>query len=246
MSLLSMSPRVGVLIPSTDSTVEIELPALLAGRASCHFSRMRLPSVTRDSLAAMEGEAVRAAELLVDVKVQVVLFACTSGTFIFGPTYERQMAARIAAAAGAPVVTTASAMANALASHGRRVRLRTPYDAELTRAEVSYLEALGFTVTSAKGLGITVDNDISAVDEEAHLALTAGTDEAEVVMLSCTNVRSLHLLATLRRATGLPVVTSNTAAAQMVLDVLAGGASPTAAWPRSEDCGAPPEGSALA
>jgi len=222
MADVARLPRVGILIPSTDTTVEIELPELLAGRATCHFARMKLESVTVEGLTAMEVEALAEAALFADINVDVVLFACTSGTFIYGPEYEADLASRLAAAAGAPVVTTANAMAQALALRGTNVRLRTPYDEALTAAEVGYLSAHGLAVSSTRSLDITVDDEIAAVTADTLRELATGNDDADVIMLSCTNLRTLPLIAEISAATGLPVVTSNTAAAARVIAVLGG------------------------
>jgi maleate isomerase len=209
-------PRVGILIPSTDTTVEKELPVLLSGQASCHFARMKLTAVTHEGLRAMEADALRAAEVLADARPDVVLFACTSGTFIFGADYEADLAEKLAKASGAPVVTTARAMAEMLLTHGATVRLRTPYESSITQAEVTYLQSFGLTMSSSESLGLTVDNDIAAVPADRLLDFVTGTDTPDVVMLSCTNLQTRHLLNDLTAAAGAPIVTSNLAAAHAV------------------------------
>ena len=86
-------------------------------------------------------------------------------------------------------------MVEALARRGQRVRLRTPYSDELTALEVAYLEHAGLTVASSAGLGIVDDLEIAAVAPDTLRALVSGDDDAaDVVMLSCTNVRALAVL----------------------------------------------------
>ena len=132
-----------MLVPSTDTTVEEDLPRLLAEHASVHFTRMSLPTVTPAGLAHMEDSARAAIQMLADIRPDVVLFACTSGSFFQGAEHERELAADLSSIARAPVVTTARAMVEALARRGQRVRLRTPYSDELTALEVAYLEHAG-------------------------------------------------------------------------------------------------------
>ena len=216
----SARPRIGVLVPSTDTTVEEDLPRLLGDRASVHFTRMSLPAVTPIGLAHMENSARAAVAMLADMRPDVVLFACTSGSFFQGAEHERALAADLESIARAPVVTTARAMVEALARRGDRVRLRTPYTDELTSLEVAYLEHAGLTVTSSAGLGIVDDLEIAAIAPDALRALVTGDDGADVVMLSCTNVRALGVLPMLRDAAGLEVVTSNTASAEAVVRAL--------------------------
>lgn len=215
-------PRVAVLVPSSDTTVEEELPQLLAGRATVHFTRMGLPDVTPEGLAIMEDNALVAARLLADIAPDVVLFACTSGSFFRGAVHERAMAQTLADAAGASVVTTAWAVSLALLARGTSVRIRTPYTAELTEAEGVYMRAAGLTIASAEGLGITRDADIAAVEPTTLLAHVEGVDAADVLLASCTNLRTLGLLAALQQRSGMPVVTSNSASAEAVIGVLSG------------------------
>ncbi|MCU1544293.1 MAG: arylmalonate decarboxylase [Microbacteriaceae bacterium] len=205
--------RVGILVPSTDTMVEQELPHRLRDLASCHFARMSLKSVTEPDLRAMELEAEKEAAILSDMRPDILIFACTSGTFILGAEHEADLAARLARASGSAVVTTARAMVDALRNHGSRVRLRTPYDAQITQAEVTYLESFGLTATSSEALGLTLDHDIADVRPGDLENFVKGDDDADVVMLSCTNLRALDNYETLVARAGLPVVTSNLAAA---------------------------------
>ena len=104
---------------------------------------------------------------------------------------------------------------------GQRVRLRTPYSDELTALEVAYLEHAGLTVASSAGLGIVDDLGIAAIAPDTLRALVSGDDAADVVMLSCTNVRALAVLPMLRDAAlVVDVVTSNLAGAEAVVRAL--------------------------
>lgn len=212
--------RVGVLLPSTDTMVEQELPRRLAHIATCHFARMRLRSVTEADLRAMEAQAQAQAALVADIRPDVLVFACTSGTFVLGADHEADLVARLERAAGCPVVTTARSMVDSLRAHGARVRLRTPYDPEITRAEVAYLASFGLTTTSSRALGLTVDADIAGVSPEFLEEFVEGDDEADVVMLSCTNLRAFHHHRRLQARARLPVVTSNLAAADATARLL--------------------------
>lgn len=217
-----------VLVPSSDTMLEQELPALLDGRASVHVARMSLPDVTPAGLAVMEADAVTASRLLADIEPDILLYGCTSGSFFRGVRHERHLAQRLADITGAPVLTTASAVARALARRGARVRLRTPYTAELTAAESAYLAEAGLEVTSASGLGITRDDDIARVSPERLMSHIQGTDHADVALLSCTNLPTLEVLPRLVESGGLDVVTSNTAAAESVIAALDGRLEPLA------------------
>lgn len=221
-------PRVGVLVPSTDTTLEQELPKFLRDTATVHVTRMRLSEVTHAGLEAMERQAIEAARLLRDLQPDVVLFGCTSGTFLRGATHEKNLARQLADQAQSPVVTTAWALTHALTCRGRRVRLRTPYTDDLTVAEAEYLRAAGLEVTSWAGLGITVDREIAMVPRTRILSLVEGTEEADALLLSCTNLSTFDLLEEAEAITGLPTVSSNRAAAEVIEEVLAHRVAPLA------------------
>ena len=58
--------RIGQIVPSSNTTMETEIPAMLLARQSIrperftfHSSRMRMKTVSRDELAAMDGESDR-------------------------------------------------------------------------------------------------------------------------------------------------------------------------------------------
>ena len=211
-------PRIGVLLPSSDTGVELELPELLrrAGvAASLHFARMRLKSVTVAGLEKLQHEAVHQAIRLADAEPDLVLFACTSGTFVLGPGREEQLLSRLASICSAPVVSAAQAMVQALTQRGRRVRLRASYPNDILELERRYLESHGLQVTSVAGLGITRDELTARVSLDELLGLVDGSDEADVIMLSCTNLRLLPLLE-VRRNDALPVIGSNSALAEAV------------------------------
>ncbi|MFJ3673268.1 aspartate/glutamate racemase family protein [Streptomyces sp. NPDC090106] len=216
-------PRVAVLVPATDTAVELELPGLIEGRASLHIARMRLPSVTPADLIAMEEDAVRQAEALAPIRPVLTVFACTSGSFVRGRADEARLVDRLTEAAGAPVITAAAAMVAALRAQGGRVRLRASYTDDLVTAERRYLEDHGLTVTDARGLGITEDEETARVTAEELVRFARDVpdgDDATVTMLSCTNLRTARAHTQLRRGIGLPVVSSNLALAQAVLAAL--------------------------
>ncbi len=213
-------PRVGILIPSTDTTVEIEMPQRLAGVATCHFARMSLSEVTEEGLRAMEAEALKAAAVLRDVNPDLLLYACTSGTFVLGAEHEAELVRQLSEIVGCPVLTTAQALIEATQHHGTVVRLRTPYSDEVTRAEVGYFEGFGFVLSSSKWLGRTEDDEIAAVEESELIEFVQGNDTVDCCVLSCTNLRTLEIEEQLFESAGVPVLTSNRSLAELVLSTL--------------------------
>ncbi|MBO1900936.1 hypothetical protein J4H92_03110 [Leucobacter weissii] len=221
-------PRIAVLVPSSDTSVEIELPRRLGGAASIHVARMRLDSVTAEGLRGLEASALEQAAGLRQIAPDLALFACTSGTFLRGAAFERGFVAELEELLGARVLTAARSMVRALVARGTRVRLVASYTEDLVAAESAYLRDHGLEVASARGLGILDDEATARVTpaQLAEAAAGAAGDGADAVMLSCTNLRTLDASAWLEQRIGLPVVSSNSALAEAALAALGSGSDP--------------------
>ena len=75
--------RVGLIVPSSNTTMETEIPAMLRARESIsaerftfHSSRMRMMEVTPEQLAAMDRDSDRCALELSDARMDVMAYAC--------------------------------------------------------------------------------------------------------------------------------------------------------------------------
>ena len=96
-----------------------------------------------------------AAAALAWAEVEVIVFACTSGSFIHGLGWDRELIARIETASGTPATTTSTAVIAALGAVGASaVTLCTPYRDDINDIEAQYFAANGYPVVSASGLGL--------------------------------------------------------------------------------------------
>ncbi|MFC4358510.1 aspartate/glutamate racemase family protein [Halobium salinum] len=206
--------RLGLIVPSSNTTNEPEFRAHLPDGVSLHAARMRLESVDADALSAMADEAERCGSLLATADVDAVAYGCTTGSLVHGPGYDREIEDRVSAAADAPAVATAASVVRALEHLGvDRVAVTTPYVDDLVAREETFLEDAGFDVVAIEGLGIEANTDIGREPPESvyRRARELPTDEADAVFVSCTNYRTVEVLQTLERDLGLPVVSSNAA-----------------------------------
>jgi maleate isomerase len=207
--------RLGIIIPSSNTTVEREFSNVLQGTdVSVHYARVHLNDVTIDGLERMEAELEDAARLLKDSDVDTVAFACTSGSLIKGLGYDALLAKRISEAAGCPAFTTSGAVVDALHTlNARKVSLATPYLEEVAEREVSFLEKNGFSVVRKQSLnirenlriGLLMPSDAEAIAEEVY------SNKSDVIFVSCTNFRTFEVLSSLEQQLGKPVVSSNSA-----------------------------------
>src|SRR6218665_3382013 len=94
--------RIGQIVPSSNVTMETEIPAMLGAREAVrperftfHSSRMRMKKVTKEELAAMDGESDRCALELSDARVDVLGYACLVAIMSMGLGYHRSSAERL-------------------------------------------------------------------------------------------------------------------------------------------------------
>jgi len=204
--------RIGLLLPSSNTTMEPDLYKMASPGVTVHTARMLLRDVTPDALKEMAGEATRAARLLKTADVDILAYGCTSGSLIRGVEWEKSLKVRLEETAGVPAVTTAGAVVDGLRTLGaERVSVFTPYTDVVNMHERSFLEAHGFMVDTIRGLGLTDNQLIGRVSREQLESFIAPASVSDAVFVSCTNLPVVHLIEALEEKHRLPFVTSNQA-----------------------------------
>jgi maleate isomerase len=216
--------RIGLITLASDASVLPEYARVMPDGVAVYAAPIVLPrgEVTAPALAEMlEGDQLeRAATLLVWTDVDIIIFACTTGSLVHGVGWDREVAARIARASGRAATTTTTAVLGALEAIGATsLAVATPYLEELNVIERQFLEASGFAVASIAGLGCATDAEIGRLEPADAVSLVERVDtpEADAVFISCTNFHCLPAIASLERQLGKPVVTSNLAGAWAAL-----------------------------
>jgi len=218
--------RIGVFVPFTNTNLEADLALLQPEGISFHFARLggydidAVPDSEQMAglgMADME-EPIR---LLLGVKPDVILYGCTSATLAIGPEFDRGLAERIAEASGAQTVTAAGSLVHALRTIGAaKIGFASPYVEALNDQAIAFLASHGIETVSRKdvpdvlgnyGQGALLPQDV------LELGLAADSDAAQVIVLSCTDMRAVETIDELEKRTGKPVITSNQA---MVFEAL--------------------------
>jgi len=208
--------RIGLLVPGGNSVMEPEFHRMAPDGVSTHANRVYLKDVTPESLAGMADHAAESARGLAPVRIGVLAFGCTSGSFVGGKGYDEKLIRIMEDATGIPATTTTTAVLRALRLFGvRRIALATPYTDEVTRLEARFLADHGFEVTRAQGGGIVETADIQVCEPEVAYARAREVDDdrAEAVFISCTGFRTIEVLEKLEAELGKPVTSSNHAMA---------------------------------
>ncbi|MFO7311878.1 MAG: aspartate/glutamate racemase family protein [Bacillota bacterium] len=207
--------RIGLIVPSSNTTMEPDFYRNLPADAEVYTARMFLEDVT----VAGEEEMLdvhfpRALRDIATVHPDVVVFGCTSAGALRGNEYDALIVRRIQEEAGCPGVSVIKSVREALQARGRRVYLLTPYIDEVTERVAASLRDDGLEVVAAHGMGIKANTDIGRVtpEEIAEFARKHGDAarrQADCLFLSCTNLRAMEVRKALEEELGLPVETSN-------------------------------------
>jgi maleate isomerase len=230
------SRRIGLIVPSSNTTMETEIPQLLrrqqvrgsveADTFTFHSSRMRMQEVSQEELARMDAESDRCALELSDARCDVLAYACLVAIMSMGNGYHKVSQERLAAVAAGnggpvPVVSSAGALIDALTSMGvRRTAIVTPYLKPLTDVVAGYIEDAGIEVADRISLEVPDNLAVGRLDpfnlpEHARRLDLAGVDA--VVLSACVQMPSLPVVQQVEDELGLPVITAATATARSIL-----------------------------
>lgn len=204
---------IGVIVPY-DFALDRELWRWVPDDVSLYVTRMAhvsLPATVEMALHISDPALVTTCvSEVVAVAPLVFAYACTSGSFIGGLGGEHALVDAMLAA-GAPVaLTTSGALLGALRQLGvSRIATATPYTTDLTAGLSDYLAEAGVEVTAAAGLGLIAGIWTVPYDVTAQLVRDIDTADAEAVFVSCTNLPTYDLIATLEAELGKPVLTAN-------------------------------------
>jgi maleate isomerase len=222
--------RVGLIIPSSNVTIETELPALLNRHRTAsftfHSSRMRMQAVSDEALRAMNAQRERCVAELMDASCDALVYGCLVALMAQGPGEHRRVTAAIREQLrdreGLPaIVTSADALLEAIgALKAQRVALVMPYMKSLAKKVVDYLEAERIEVTDWVALEEPDNAAVARIQGSRILAAAHTLDLAKadaLVLSACVQMPSLPLIEVAETELGLPVLSASTATAFTVL-----------------------------
>jgi maleate isomerase len=228
--------RVGQIVPSSNTTMETEIPAMLRGREGLlperftfHSARMRMKHVTKEELAKMDADSDRCALELSDARVDVLGYACLVAIMSMGRGYHRTSESRLRALTlenegAAPVVTSAGALVEGLQAIGaKKIAVLAPYMKPLTALVVDYIEHEGIEVLDAVSLEISDNLEVGARDPRAPIEISRRLNTANcdaVVISACVQMPSLASVQPVEDRLGLPVVSSSVCTTWRMLKAL--------------------------
>ena len=206
--------KVGLLVPSTDTTVEADLINNLPYQITFHSARMYLSGVTVvDEERMLLEEVPRAARELKSLEPDVAVFACTSAGALYGPEGDIKLAKQIGELVGCPVVTVFGSVLESLKLvKPERLLIVTPYTEEINQRVKDAIVTGGVRVNTICGMNLVSDLDIGRVPKDNILRMLHQKVEEikpDCIFLSCTNLRAWEILSIAVKEYNVPVLSSN-------------------------------------
>ena len=198
--------RVGLLIPSSNTVMEVDFYRHLQPPVTVHTGRMFMEETTAAGEHRMLDEfTMPAVAAVATARPHVVVFGCTSAGALRGNAYDTQLCEQIAEQTHAHAVSVIRAVREAIQRrNAERIGVITPYVEELNDKIRASIEETGdVEVVDIVGLGIDENFTIAEVhpDTIVDLAVTNFADrDIDLLFASCTNFRALDALPALHAA----------------------------------------------
>jgi len=213
------SLRVGLMVPSNNTTMEGELTAWLpAGSTVTTVKIPRGPGLlTSETIPAYRDSAIALARQHFDKsRFDLIAYGCTAAGFISGPAGDAELSRMLSQATGLPVVTTARAMVSALQhDHAMRVAVVTPYLDAVNTQLTAFLEDGGIKVVrleTFRAADVDALGRITAA-QVRELALSTMGRDCDALFIGCSQLPTHAILDDLQREFDRPAWSSISATA---------------------------------
>ena len=152
------------------------------------------------------------ASLLASARPAAVIWACTSGSFVYGPDGAPGQVEGLAQAAGTAASSTSFAFVHAAQSLGiTRVAVAASYPDDVARLFVEFLAAAGIEVVRMSSAGIDTAAEVGTLAPDQVLDLAKSNDhaDAQALLIPDTAMHTIGVLPRLESTLGKPVLTAN-------------------------------------
>jgi maleate cis-trans isomerase len=221
LKTMNTTKRLGVLIPSSNTSVEIELSRSLPSSVTLHSGRLPLlAGVEPEAVELMVQDIESVSLLLASAGVDLIMLFATVPSLLHGHGFDKKIAERIKAITGIPAITTSTAMLDALQLVGAtRVVLGTPFVSSMNAKIVHFLKGSGVEVLADRGLEILENQRIGRLEPQSayEMAVSLDRPDADAILLACTNWQTLPAIEKAEALLGKPVITTTQASLRAVL-----------------------------
>ena len=162
--------RIGVLQPNPNLTLTCEWDNLMPEGITVSEALMGLSAVTADNLLEMRKRAVDEAKKLSDAMLDIIVFACTSGSFVGGSGYDESIIQELESAVGVPVTTSSTCVRTACTDLGiKSMALIGPYTKDIFDIEIKYFKENGIDTLYSKSLELVDIKDYMRLHEQPYM-----------------------------------------------------------------------------
>src|ERR1700733_3612629 len=212
MEIMTQRTLIGMLTPSSNTTLEPVTSAMLSGlpEVSAHFGRFRVTEIalSERALAQFEDEEIlAAASLLAHAKVDVIGWNGTSSGWL-GFEADVRLCERITAATGIAATTSMLALNEVLAStEVKQLGFVTPYLDDVQDRILANYGALGIACRGERHLGLQDNFAFSEVTRKLIIDMTrmVAREAPQAITVICTNLNAAPLVDGLEREVGIPI-----------------------------------------
>jgi len=206
--------KIGLIALATDFNSEQDLRRMYPDGFEVFTNRvLNANPVTMENLRNMVGDISRAAGgILPDVKLDSMIYGCTSGTVANGAeNIERLIQENNP---GVPVTNPVTAALAAFAHFSaNRISILTPYTEAVNNEMAKYFESQGLEVINIAGFGSDSDLEMTSIAPAAFVEAASKVcdQNADLLFISCTAIRASLVIEEIEKTLNKPVVTSNQA-----------------------------------
>ncbi|KAH6661893.1 Asp/Glu/hydantoin racemase [Halenospora varia] len=222
VGLLANRAQFGLILPSTNTSVEAEFNRMLVPGVSWHSGRIFAANPDLSSSSAMVAfleelrvEIKRAVQSVVHAKVDFLVMGMSAETFWGGKSGAEEFVKFMGELSGGLGVTTGAAACGAVvkAYNAKKIGIITPYQPVGDQQVVDFFEQIGCTVHKIIGLKCESATSISLVTPEVLKDSWRKVDAKDVDLLfqAGTNLLAGKAAAELEAELGKPVIAINTA-----------------------------------
>jgi maleate isomerase len=218
---LGWRKKFGVIIPSTNTSVQPEFDAMSPPGVTNHTSRIRIPNIALNNdedfsrlIALIDAAQDEAVESIMSCEPDRLVLGISAETFWDGLQASRALRAKLEAATGLPVSMGSDACSAAFAALGiRKIAVVTPYHPVGDKNVARFFEESGYEVRRIKGLRCASPVAIAHTSERELMdsLRELDGDDIDALVQVGTNLAMARLAAQAEVWFAKPVIAINTA-----------------------------------
>jgi maleate isomerase len=214
--------KIGIIVPSTNTTVQPETDAMRPSGVTNHIARIHIPDLplTNDTefeqmVDAIGPDLFGAVDRVMTCQPQHLVMGMSIPTFWGGRAGAEELLGRLSKRAGVPVTMGSMACVDALRQYEsvRTIGILTPYQPVGDAHVQSFFEESGYAVTAVHSLKQPSEVQIAHASEtRIREALeTLASSGVDAIVQAGTDLAVADLAENAERSLGLPVIPINTA-----------------------------------